>query len=221
MLVGDSSVRRSWLLLRRCRQQSNSADLVLLDFRCGIKSGVCQNVGVLFAGEVEVGKDDASRHAFGNRSCRRHRVAARLELAEGILSCLADRNAQEFLVDAFVRRLLETDSNIAVDQSTGELAELTTVRPAVDLSPSQQGRIEAALVQIECSPGGTQFRVDQSLICGVEIRTRDHEFSWNVRESLDCLAADFSRDLDSTLTLPVGVSPSPETIKQVTDKQVT
>jgi len=133
-----------------------------------------------------------------------------LQLAEGILSCLADRDAQDFFVDAFVRRLLETESDVSVDQPAGEPVELATVRSAFELSPSQQGILSEALVQIGHPSDGIQYRVDESLICGVEIRTRDHEVSWNVCESLDYLVADFSRVLDATLTLPVGVSPSPE-----------
>lgn len=134
-----------------------------------------------------------------------------LRLAEGILSCLANKNAQDFLVDAFIKRLQKTQSKTSSDQPTGEPADLTTVRSAFELSPGQQERIEGALTQNSCSPGEIQFRIDESLICGVEIRTRDHEVSWNVCESLDYLAADFSRDLDATLTLPAGVSPNSET----------
>ena len=78
-----------------------------------------------------------------------------------------------------------------------------------------QAKLKAALVQIGYSSDGIHFRVDESLVCGVEIRTRDHEVSWNVSESLDYLAADFSRDLDSTLSLPVDVSPNSQTSPEV------
>lgn len=134
-----------------------------------------------------------------------------LRLAEGILSCLADRTAQDFLVDAFIRRLQESERKTSGDQSTSEPVEMTTVRSAFELSTNQQAKLKAALVQIGYSSDGIHFRVDESLVCGVEIRTRDHEVSWNVSESLDYLAADFSRDLDSTLSLPVDVSPNSQT----------
>ena len=138
-----------------------------------------------------------------------------LRLAEGILTCLSDRNAQDFLVDAFVRRILESESKASVDQPTGEANEETTVRTAFELSPTQQVKLKDALVQRGYSSDEIQFRVDESLICGAEIRTRDHEVPWSIRESLDYLAADFSRDLDATLMLPVGVSTHSETSPEV------
>lgn len=132
-----------------------------------------------------------------------------LRLAEGVLSCLADKNAQDFLIDAFVRRLLETESKVSVDQPADASVELTMVRTAFELSSTQREKIEEALVSNRAPLGEIQFRVDESLICGVEIRTHDHEVAWNVYESLDYLAADFSRDLDATLTVPVGLSSDP------------
>lgn len=138
-----------------------------------------------------------------------------LQLAEGILSCLADQNAQDFLVDAFVRSLQETGSKASAKQLSGESAETVTLRSAFELSSPQQSKLEKALTQVGYASDGIQFRVDESLICGVELRTSDHEISWNVRESLDYLAADFNRDLDAALTLPVGVTPTPESASKV------
>lgn len=129
-----------------------------------------------------------------------------LRLAEGILTCLSDRNAQDFLVDTFVEKFLEAELKTTVDPPAEESSEGATVRSAFELSSTHQVQLKDALVQRGYSSDKIQFRVDDSLICGVEIRTRDHEVSWNVRESLDFLAADFSRDLDATLTMPVGVS---------------
>lgn len=138
-----------------------------------------------------------------------------LRLAEGILTCLSDRNAQNFLIDAFVRRILEAESKASVDQPAEESNKETTVRTAFELSPTQQVKLKDTLVQRGYLAEDIQFRVDDSLICGVEIRTRDHEVSWNFRESLDYLAADFSRDLDATLMLPIGVSPNPAASPEV------
>lgn len=133
-----------------------------------------------------------------------------LRLAEGILSCLTDRNVQELLVDAFLRRLSESGGRISTDQKSGQVTGLAIIRSAFDLPLDQQKKLKESLTEKGYGADRIEFRVDGSLICGLEIRIEDREIAWNFCESLDFLAGDFHRDLDATLTLPVGISSDSE-----------
>lgn len=125
-----------------------------------------------------------------------------LRMAEGVLKCLANQDVEQLIVDSFVSRLRGEEMN---RESHGD-DEAVTIRSAFELSDSQQQQLRAELKTHGFDFGNIRFRVDESLICGLEVRTRDHEISWNARESLDWLAAESARDLDQTLAIPEGLN---------------
>ncbi len=129
-----------------------------------------------------------------------------LRMAESVLTSLAGKNVEQQMVDSFINRL-RTDTPTDLPLEAGESV---TMRSAFELSDSQQQRLLAELATHGFSTSDIQFRVDETLICGLELRTRDHEISWNVRDSLDWLAAEFTRDLDHTLAIPDGLPRDPE-----------
>lgn len=125
-----------------------------------------------------------------------------MRMAESVLKILAGQNVEQLMVDSFINRL-STDTPNDVRLEDGESV---TMRSAFELSSSQQQRLRAALASNGFPTSDIQFRVDETLICGIELRTSNHEISWNVRDSLDWLATDFARDLDLTLAIPDGLS---------------
>ena len=129
-----------------------------------------------------------------------------VRLAEGVLSCLAGADVEQLVIDSFLNRLRQGELS-HVPWDTGEPV---TVRSAFELSDLQQQQLRSGLELHGFDAENIQFRVDESLICGIEVRTSDHQISWNARESLDWLAAEFARDLDHTLAVPDGLSREPE-----------
>lgn len=121
-----------------------------------------------------------------------------LRLAEGVLQWLTGQDCEELMIDAFISRLKDGE----LKHIPSEIGEPVTVRSAFELTHAQEGQLQAELETLGFRPDTIQFHVDESLICGIEVRTRDHEISWNARESLDWLAAEFTRDLDQTLATP-------------------
>lgn len=119
-----------------------------------------------------------------------------LRLAEGVLACLVDSEIQQLMVQAFLRRLQVKPHKPASRQDP------VTVRTAFELSDAQQQELSRILQAQGYDADSIQFRVEDALICGIELRTCDHETSWNARESLDWLMDDFRRDLNETLSLP-------------------
>lgn len=146
---------------------------------------------------------DRERQQLRDRLLEQYRQHA-LKLAEGIVECLADVDGQRVIVDAFVRQVRNTavTSETTAGSIHDDSGKSLTVRSAFELSETQRAELREALKEAGHDPGLVQFRVDESLICGIEIRTRDHEISWNARESLDHLASAFSRDLEEILSLP-------------------
>lgn len=132
-----------------------------------------------------------------------------LRLAKGVLECLADTDGQQMIVDAFVRRLRERAFETSTDEPAREGPRTTQsvggsvlVRSAFELSPQHQEAIREGLTSSGVRKQDIQFKVDESLIIGIELRTSDHEVSWNARESLDWLASEFARELDTLLAMP-------------------
>ncbi len=132
-----------------------------------------------------------------------------LRLAEGIIGCLADAEGQQLFVSAFTRQLRTAPAESQAILKDAQ-AEPIVVRTAFELSGQQQDELRSTLSELGCSSKALQFRIDDSLICGIEVRTRDHEISWNARESLDFLMGEFSRELDEILALPEGLAPTAE-----------
>lgn len=133
-----------------------------------------------------------------------------LQMARGILECLADADSQTLLVDSFIRQLA---AHLASTQSSGttlvseaRAGEPVTVRSAFELSDGQQSKIADALARAGVERGAIHFRLDDTLISGIEVRTQDQAISWNASDSLEFLEARFSRDLDEMLTLPTEVA---------------
>ncbi len=129
-----------------------------------------------------------------------------LQMVRGILECLADADSQTLLVDSFIRqladRLASTQSSGATLIADARAGESVTVRSAFELSDGQQSNVADALVKAGVDRDSIHFRLDDSLICGIDVRTQDQAISWNASDSLEFLEARFSRDLDEMLTLP-------------------
>lgn len=124
-----------------------------------------------------------------------------LRMTESVLKTLAGQDVEQLMVDSFINRLrIDTPSDIPLEDG-----ESVTMRSAFELSSSEQQRLQSALATHGFPTSDLQFRVDETLICGIELRTRNHEISWNVRDSLDWLAAELARDLDQTLAIPDGL----------------
>ncbi|MHC4878045.1 MAG: F0F1 ATP synthase subunit delta [Planctomycetota bacterium] len=133
-----------------------------------------------------------------------------LSLAEGIIGCLTDADGQQAMVSAFIRQLKTAPAESHATLKDAQ-SEPIVVRTAFPLSTDQQNQLRAALSDVGCRAEALQFRMDESLICGIEVRTPDHELSWNARESLDFMMTGFSRELDEILALPEGLTPTGET----------
>jgi F-type H+-transporting ATPase subunit b len=135
---------------------------------------------------------DREREQLRSRLLTQYRQHA-LQMARGVLTCLADVDSQKLLVDSFVRQLKGQLSMLpAVDG--------VTVWSAFDLAADQQQQVGAALADAGIDRADIDFRIDDSLICGIKVRTRSHEISWNAADSLTFLEGQFSRDLDETLS---------------------
>lgn len=132
-----------------------------------------------------------------------------VRLAEGILSCLADADGQQLFVDAFVRRVRETQARPEVSGHQGDDTGSVVVCSAFELTLPQQSALLDALVSVGHSAESIQFRADPSLICGLKVRTSGYEISWDAHESLEFLANEFSRELNELLRLPDGVTAQP------------
>ncbi len=135
---------------------------------------------------------EREREQLRSRLLTQYRQHA-LQLAHGVLTCLADADSQTLLVDSFVRQF-------AGQLSTFPASDGVTVWSAFELTADQQQQISDALAQAGVDRTGVAFRTDDSLICGIKVRTRDHEISWNAADSLTFLEGQFSRDLDETLS---------------------
>ena len=135
-----------------------------------------------------------------------------LRLAKGILSCLADADGQQAIVDAFVRhvRTGRVEAKTTPPHPEAGADELTTILSAFALSDVQKTAVREAVEVLGRTPKAVEFRVDPTLISGIELRASDHEISWNARESLDFLADEFSRELDEILALPAELRVSSE-----------
>jgi len=143
------------------------------------------------------------RQQLQDRLLEKYRTHA-LKLAEGVVGCLADSQGQSVVVDAFIRHLQKAEDTprFAAGNHRGEAEHSTIVRSAFELSDAQQTEVRDALVVAGVHPARIQFRRDESLICGIEVRTEDHEVSWNARDSLSFLANEFSRELNELLAIP-------------------
>ncbi len=135
---------------------------------------------------------DREREQLRSKLLTQYRQHA-LQMARGVLTCLADVDSQKLLVDSFVRQLEEQLS--AFPASDG-----VTVWSAFKLAADQQQQIGDALTHTGIDRTGVAFRIDDSLICGIKVRTRDHEISWNAADSLAFLEGQFSLDLNEALS---------------------
>jgi F-type H+-transporting ATPase subunit b len=167
------------------------------------------------AGVNEVRSDwfatlDREREQLRSKLLAQYRQHA-LRMARGVLDCLADAGSQKLLVDAFVRQLAtQRPGDSSPDQfqpgrSTADKPDKAsgrlTVWSAFELTPDQQQQLSDALSHTGTDRTLVDFRVDDSLICGIKIRSRDHEISWNASDSLNILEEQFSHDLDEALSV--------------------
>jgi F-type H+-transporting ATPase subunit b len=143
------------------------------------------------------------RQQLQDRLLEQYRMHA-LKLADGVVRCLADAESQSVIVGAFIRNFQKSKASprLATTEQPNGLDQAVIVRSAFELTDSQQTDIREVLIASGVDPATIQFRRDESLICGIEVRTKHHEVSWNARESLTFLAGEFNRDLDELLALP-------------------
>lgn len=143
------------------------------------------------------------RQQLQEQLLEQYRIHA-LKLTEGIIGCLADAEGQSVVVEAFIRNFQKSKESPRLATASRRCGpeQAVIVRSAFELTASQQTDIRNCLIASEVDPATIQFRRDESLICGLEVRTEHHAVSWNARESLTFLASEFNRDLDELLALP-------------------
>ncbi|MDY0281463.1 F0F1 ATP synthase subunit delta [Desulfomicrobium sp. ZS1] len=110
-------------------------------------------------------------------------------IARKALTDLATTSLEERLVETFIRRLRELDSqakeSLAAALKTGPSPAL--VRSAYDLPAEQHKAIQNALNETFSSEVHVQFQTAPNLISGIELTTNGQKVAWSIADYLSSL----------------------------------
>mgnify|MGYP006289444027 CR=1 FL=1 len=145
----------------------------------------------------------------------RHQTERQLfSTLQKVLDDLADDTLERRIIEVFLRKLDEAsdDELPEIDEQTDKLA----VRTSIELSEDQKKRLEIALGERLDRDLELQFRVDEGLIGGIEIRAHGRRFGWSIRQYLEAL----EHTLDTRLRSRLGQSEdTPEPSEQPLEEQ--
>lgn len=123
-----------------------------------------------------------------------------LDTVRRLVTDLSDRDLEEAILDAFVRRLHSLSDadreRLRVALATPGSPISVTLRTAFELSPSQRTAIEAALKEVVPGMGPLRYERASTLIGGAELVAGGYRLDWN----MDGYLRDLHRKVDVALS---------------------
>lgn len=120
------------------------------------------------------------------------------DMSRDVLRKLADVSLERTIIDSFLGRIrqLAEDDHHALRRAIEADHAVILVETGFDLSEEGEARIRRMLAESLTGDADLEFRVDPSLICGIELKAGGFKIAWSVRETLETLEEEFSRLLD-------------------------
>lgn len=138
-------------------------------------------------------------------------------IARKVLIDLADSSLEESMIEVFIKRLREINSEERVELKSAfeSSTQALLVSSMFDLPAEQVASIETAIRQIFGMQKEIQFTTSGDLVSGIEISTEGHKVGWNIDNYLVALAT----SLDQLLKNKSPAQVAPEVINKITNDQ--
>ena len=126
------------------------------------------------------------------RDLQQHAARHSTELSRHILRHLANADLQDRIVDVFMGRLEEMDTETRKRFATGTTADRPLiVETVVPLRDADRAKIKAVVDALIDHDAEVAFRTNPDLICGIELKSTGCRLGWSAREPLAELETDF------------------------------
>lgn len=100
---------------------------------------------------------------------------------------LAKANLEAEIIDTFIERLYNLNSLQTEIISSAPIPQgqhLVTIRSAFNIGGEQRARLITAIREQIAAEAEVEFEIDDSFICGIELRDRGYKISWNLAHYL-------------------------------------
>ncbi len=132
-------------------------------------------------------------------------------IARKLLEDLADAELGARMVELFVRRLreLDSDSRLKLAAAHGQAGGPAVIRSAFDLSQSQRASIENAVKEVLAEDMHVRFESAPELIGGLELTTVGEKLGWSIADYLGSLENEVDALLRAGAGAPVNSGKPP------------
>lgn len=110
---------------------------------------------------------------------------------------LANADLEQRAISVFIERLkhLDEEERETFRQSVHESEEDVVINSAFDMSEETQQQLRDTLRQENIVNGNEiKFSTSSDLICGVEMRSKNHEIAWSLADYLESLEEQFAKE---------------------------
>lgn len=119
------------------------------------------------------------------------------KISRRALQDLANAELEERAISVFIERLkhLEDEERKTFRQSVQESEEDVVINSAFDMSEETQQKLRDTLRQENIVNGNEiKFSTSSDLICGVEMRSKNHQIAWSLADYLESLEEQLSKE---------------------------
>ncbi|MEQ8467940.1 F0F1 ATP synthase subunit delta [Coleofasciculus sp. E1-EBD-02] len=119
------------------------------------------------------------------------------KISRRALQDLANAELEERAISVFIERLkhLEDEERKTFRQSVQESEEDVVINSAFDMSEETQQKLRDTLRQENIVNGNEiKFSTSSDLICGVEMRSKNHQIAWSLADYLENLEEQLSKE---------------------------
>ncbi len=119
------------------------------------------------------------------------------KISRRALQDLANAELEERAISVFIERLkhLEDEERKTFRQSVQESEEDVVINSAFDISEETQQKLRDTLRQENIVNGNEiNFSTSSDLICGVEMRSKNHQIAWSLADYLESLEEQLSKE---------------------------
>jgi F-type H+-transporting ATPase subunit b len=124
-----------------------------------------------------------------------------LSVASNALADLADANLEQYMADAFIRRLrnLESEERNKISESLGRSGSGITICSAFDLPERSRQEITDTVRDQISADIEVNYTASPDIICGIEMKTDGYIIGWNLEKYLRYLEEETGRALEESL----------------------